>query len=215
MIEKTIKRKDCRRNAERLKDTGYVSKNIVVDAKYREKYSIPNYSELCAMADRDDIQAYKITAEESGISTYWFKRDEMENLWIEPIVTEMPDNLISNIKHQRSESRQQELPLELTVKIDDRAIEEAKNRCIQEIESKANELFDLTQRINKEPRENIEIYCPYTIGAVQSIWNDCIAAIQRESNLNITVKYAEKKAKLDASKLDDSHWDIKSHDINI
>jgi ribosomal protein L25 (general stress protein Ctc) len=215
-----ITKQQTAKNAIALKERGYISRNTYTDKKYREKYNIPEQKVLYAMAENcTDISTIKVITD--GTATYWFKRDMIENLWLEPIVpvpTKEDIRFIDSIKKAEKcsvdKTKGQELPLTFTVKIDEKHLEEVKNKYIQEIESKTNELFDLTQRINKEQRDNITIFCPFTLSSIQTIWMDCIDTIRRASKLNITVKFAEKKEKLDAMKPCDSNWENKLTDIN-
>lgn len=195
-----VKRETNSKTAEKLRDTGYISRNTLVRDAYRRTYNIPLYSELRRMAEEGEISAYKVITEESGIESYWFKKKDIETLFLKD--------------KEILKSEQQSLPFEFTVKVDEKHFEDVKNKYFQEIEEKAKELFDLTQKINNQKRDNITIYCPFTIGSVQTIWNDCIAEVQRVSKLNITVKYAEKKEYLDAGIPDDTHWQSKSQEFN-
>lgn len=185
-VIKTTK-KDSKKTAKSIKERGYISRDIVIKAHYREKYSLPEYKKLRELAENKELKSIKVNTD--GNISYWFLREEIESYFIE-------NKDIS------------ELYKESFYKIRD--------KIISDIEKKANEVLGILDSEIlasgakvKESKDVIVIKCPYTIGAVQKIFTEGVKESFKMLKRKYIIEYAEKKDELDSMVIEKDNWDSK------
>lgn len=80
---KTIKieRKQSEKQQKELYDNGYIGRNTVTNKEYKSKFNIPEYAILRKMAESKQIDSIKVITNQT--STYWFKKKDIESMFIE------------------------------------------------------------------------------------------------------------------------------------